>query len=184
MLNRQNEWKIIRIIASILLFLIIVVTIVFWAKVFSFLTIVEQIYIIVTLFFLFLFAKSLAWYSLVINLLNTRENLEKTKKKIKWNKNEQQLLEIIEEKWSLAMIEVLLISINWITSILYDITLVFMLGLFIVSNATIFDLNIMYATVFWALTIMFMTWVFDRYANFKLMDAILNLQKENTKKSK
>jgi len=174
MFSRQTEWKKLRIITSISLVLILLTIFFFWAKVFSFLTIVEQVYIITVLFFLFIFAKSIAWYSFVLNLLNTRENLEETRKKLKWNKNEEKLIAILEEKWVLTMLEIFITWLNWVTSILYDIALTFLLWIFIVANATIFNMYILQATILGTLTVVLITWFFDRYANLKLYENIIN----------
>jgi len=182
MFSRQTQWKALRIITSLLLAFILFV-IFFWGiKAFSFLTVVEQVYIVTFIFFLFIFAKSIAWYSFILSLLSTRENLEETRKKLKWNKDEEKLIAILEEKWILAMLELFSTWLNWVTSILYDIALTFLLGLFIVASATIFNVYVLQAAWLWTLTVLLITWIFDRFANFKLFEALMSELKDEQKK--
>jgi len=161
-----SQAKLSRIILYILLILF-AVSLLFLPFGLQFLTLPEQVFVITLLVFMIIYSKLFGWYYFVSVLLSLIDKWEDIYNHLANKLSKDSLYKYLVEGDLFILTETQLFKVKEIWSLVFDITLVFLLWLWIVFVWWILDISVLYAVLFAIMIVWILELFIELYVSLK-----------------
>ncbi len=163
-----NQWKLARWLL-IILFVVIIVSILYLPLWLSFLTLPEQIFILSLIVFLIVYSNVIAGYLVLNTLLSKIDNDENIEDLVQEHLSKEDFIKLILEGELLFVVESMLFKLKERTSILFNISLLFMFWFFILYNVGVIIEPIFYSIIVPILVVTFLVWGIESVVSLKFI---------------
>jgi len=150
-----------------LLLLLFVVSLLFLPFGLKFLTLPEQVFVVTLLVFLIIYSKLFGWYYFVSVLLSLIDKWEDVYNHLASKLSKDSLYKYLLEGDILVLTETQLLKVKEIWSLVFDITLVFLLWLWVVFIWWVLDISILYAVLFAVMIVWLLALFMELYVSLK-----------------
>ncbi len=172
-----QQWKWTKFVL-VLILIVLVISILFLPLGLRFLTVPEQVFVISLLVFSILYSKVLGAYYFVNRLLSMIENDEDIFDYVKDKLSKNTLIKYLLEWDLLVLAETQLLKAKEIWGLLFDISLVYMLILFIGNLVGILPDFVFYSAVISPMLLVILVWFIDMYVDYKFVRIFLEELKD------
>jgi len=161
-----SQSKLARVVLYILLILV-VIALLFLPFGLQFLTLPEQVFVLTLLVFFIMYSKVFGGYYFVSVLLSLIDKWEDVYNHLSKKLTKKSLYEYLLEGDLLILTETQLVKVQEIASLLFDITLVFLLGIGIVFLGGILDPSVFYAVALAVMIVWILAIFTELYVDLK-----------------